>query len=119
LTEELVVSTPEQYTRLTTKKIQVNSGAVFHVQAMGANSVVYLLGIMPEKGLDNQKELIKFVAKYLDGIVEHIVQPCIVAPRVEHLAFADVISLLMGVMEITGFTEGDASFPVGKDGGDA
>ena len=119
MSEELVVSTPEEYTRLTTRKVKVPSEAVFNIRAMGANSMVYLIGIMPEEGVEGERELVKFTAKNLDGIVEHIVQPCIIAPAVEHLAFTDVVNLLVELMDLSGFAERDNPFREGKGGGGA
>lgn len=114
MTEELIVSTPEEYVRLTTKKIKVTSEAVFYVHAMNASSMVYLLGKLPEGGFEGRDELNRFVEEHFIGIVEHVVQPNIIAPKVgdEHLFFLDVVDLLVALMDLSGFTveEGKQSF---------
>jgi len=118
--EELIVSTPEEYVRLTTRKKRVPSGAVFELRAMGAGAMVYLLGVMPEEGLENKIELLKFCEEHFVGLVDHVIQPSIVAPKVEHVAFVDVVELLVELMELSGFTvEEDESFPDERDGTDA
>ena len=119
MSEDLTVSTPEEYTRLTTRKIAVPSGAVFNIRAMGANAMVYLIGIMPDEGVEGEKELVKFTASNLDGIETHIVKPCIIAPKVEHLAFTDVVRLLVELMDLSGFAEKGNPFPDSEDGGGA
>jgi len=114
MTNELTVSTPEEYVRLTTEKVKVTSGAVFHIHAMNASSMVYLLGKLPEGGFEGRDELNKFVEEHFIGIVEHVVQPNIIAPKVtnEHLFFLDVVDLLTALMDLSGFTveETDKSF---------
>jgi len=103
MTEELVVSTPEEYVRLTTEKVRVTSGAVFHIRAMGAEAMVYLLGIMPETGLEGRAELIEFCKAHFVGLVKSVIRPSIIAPQVEHLAFLDVCDLLVELMSLSGF----------------
>lgn len=114
MTNELTVSTPEEYVQLTTKKVKVTSEAVFHIHAMNASSMVYLLGKLPEEGFEGRDELNRFVEEHFIGIVEHVVQPNIIAPKVgnEHLFFLDVVDLLTALMDISGFTveETDKSF---------
>jgi hypothetical protein len=105
MADELTVSTPEEYTRLTTMKVRTKSGGVFNICAMGASATVYLIGIIPEGGFDNQKELIRFVAEHLAGIEEHVVKPCILAPKVTQIAFLDVVDLLTNLMQLSGFAD--------------
>jgi len=107
MSDELKVSTPEEYMRLTTRKLRTKSGAVFQVRAMGAQATVYLLGIMPEDGFENQAALLEFCEEHLVGLVKHVIEPSIVAPKVEDIAFLDVVDLLLTVMEVSGFAEGD------------
>jgi len=107
MSDELIVSTPEEYMRLTTRKLRTTSGAVFHVRAMGAQATVYLLGIMPEGGFENQAALLEFCEEHLVGLVNHVIEPCIIAPKVDEIAFLDVVDLLLTVMNISGFAEGD------------
>lgn len=120
MAEELVVSTPEDYVKLTTRKVRVPSSAVFELRAMGAGAMVYLLGVMPEEGLENKMELMKFCEEHFVGLVEHVIKPSIVAPKVEHIAFVDVVELLVELMELSGFTvEETESFPDERDSTDA
>ena len=116
MSEELKVSTPEEYVKLTTKKIRVTSGAVFHIHAMNASSMVYLLGVLPEEGLKDRDTLLRFCEEHFVGLVEHVIQPNVIAPRVESgsLFFLDVVDLLTGLMELSGFLveeEAEKSFP--------
>jgi len=118
--EKLIVSTPEEYVTLTTKKVRVPSSAVFQLRAMGAGAMVYLLGIMPEEGLENKMALMEFCEAHFVGLVDNVIKPSIVAPKVEHIAFVDVVELLVELMTLSGFTvEGDESFPDERDGTDA
>jgi len=120
MSEELTVSTPEEYVELTTSKIRVPSGAVFHIMAMGAGAMVYLLGAMPEEGLENRMELMKFCEEHFVGLVDGVIQPSIVAPKVEHIAFVDVVELLVELMDLSGFTvEETESFLDERDSPDA
>jgi len=114
VTEELVVSTPEEYMRLTTRKVRVASGAVFHIQAMGANAMVYLLGISPESGFENQREIIKFVGEHFVELVKRVIEPSVIAPKIDNIAVLDTVDLLVNLMDISGFNvEKDKSFPGG------
>jgi len=106
--DELIVSTPEEYVTLTTKKVRVPSSAVFELRAMGAGAMVYLLGIMPEEGLEDKMALMSFCKTHFVGLVEHVIEPSIVAPKVEHIAFVDVVDLLVELMGLSGFTVEEA-----------
>ena len=115
---KLIPSTPEEYVELTTKMVKVTSEGIFHIQAMGASSMVYLLGILPEEGLEDQKELIGFTKDNLEGLLEHVVQPNIIEPKLpnEAIFFLDVVDLLSEQMELSGLTEeaDRESFPDGE-----
>lgn len=113
MTDELVVSTPEEYMRLTTRKIRAKSRAVFHLRAMGAQATVYLIGIIPEDGFDKETDYIKFCEEHFVGLVKKVIEPSIIAPKVqgEEIAFLDAVDLLRSLMELSGFSEdNDESF---------
>ena len=113
MSEELTVSTPEDYVKLTTRKFKVTSGAVFHVHGMNASSMVFLLGILPDEGLADRKEILRFVEEHFVGITQHVVQPNIMAPKVadDELVFLDVVDILMELMDMSGWGVEDEGTP--------
>jgi len=110
MSNELMVSTPEDYVRLTTKLVSVTSGAVFSVRAMNASSMVYLLSVMPEGGFVGNLGLYEFVKEHFVDLVKYAIQPNVVAPKLDddQLFFLDVVDLLTGLMDISGFDVGDS-----------
>jgi len=114
--EELTVSTPEDYVKLTTRKFKVTSGAVFHINAMNASSMVYWLSIWPDDGFVDRTDFVNFVKENLVVVSEHIIQPNIIAPKIkpEQIFFSDVIDLLTELMDLSGVMGEemtDESFP--------
>ena len=112
MNEDLTVSTPEDYVKLTTRKFKVTSWAVFQVHGMNASSMVYLLGILPDEGLADRAEILRFVEEHFVGITQHVVQPNVMAPKVadDELTFLDVVDILMELMDMSGWgmNEGEA-----------
>ena len=114
MSEELVVSTPEDYGKLTNKKMRVPSGAVFHIRAMDAKSAVYMVSIMPETGLKNQKDTLEFCDKHFDELVKHVIKPNIIAPDVEQIMFLDAVELFLALMSFSGSVERSEGKPFRK-----
>ena len=113
MNEELTVSTPEDYVKLTTRKFEVSSTAVFHIHGMNASSMVYLLGILPDEGLADRAEILRFVEENLVGITQHVVQPNIMEPKIadDQLLFLDVVDILMELMDMSGWGVDESEAP--------
>lgn len=112
MVEELKVSTPEEYMSLTQKKIRVSSGGVFHIKAMGAASMVFLIPLIPEAGLTDRDELLKFVEEHFVELVPRVIQPNVIAPKMDDdaISFMDVVDLFVELTQMSMGAE-EESFP--------
>jgi hypothetical protein len=120
MADELTVSTPEEYARLTTRKIQVQSGAVFLINDLDAESTLHFLNILPEspeEELKDNKAQIKFVAEHLMELTENVIKPCVIAPKLEKMAFLDIVDLFRALLTQRNSEEVKANaFPKRKTG---
>lgn len=107
--KELEVTSPEQYVKLTHKNVRVRSGAVFRIKALNAESMVELLKMLPEEGFSERSGVIGFVKDKFDVLLDKVIYPNIVAPKLEKsvITFMDVVDLLLTEMEISGLGETD------------
>lgn len=109
MSEDLIVSTPDEYMKLLSRKVKVSSGAVFHIGALGADSVVYLLRTFTGVSFEGEgkDDFIEFVKDHLAPLKKHIIMPSIIAPEIpsDKLLFMDAFDLLLNIIDIEGLTQ--------------
>jgi len=103
--DNLKVTSPEEYAKLSKKKFKAPSGAVFEIKALGARPMVALLAMLPEDGLP-EDQIVRFMRENLSELLEQVIQPGIVAPKIdnEDIIYADAIALLNEIMVLSGLS---------------
>lgn len=116
------ITSAEDYVKLVSTKVDLPSGAVFHVRAPNPYELAELLKIMPEGG-PPKDDTRTFLIEYLPTLWKPVVHPCILKPivPVEMVPYEDAIVLLEAVIELCGVSEGgeDESFPDAEPSPDA
>ena len=118
MSEDLTVSTAEDYISAATKKVKLPSGKVFMIKTMNSRAVTWILNKIPEDGFSSEQELNKFVNNNLDDVTNIVVSPNIVKPKIpeEYLKIPDVVFMFFELIMLTGITpEGEAELDAFRD----
>lgn len=111
--DELKVSTEEEYLGLTTKKVKVSSGAVFHIKTMGPDSMIYALEVLPKAKLKDKTAIFKFMKMKGNELKKKLIEPNLIKPKIkaEYIAFIDSVDLFLEILSLSGILEEE-----GKEG---